>query len=499
MYSPRLEDSPPAKPNFAAPEPEPIPETGVAIAPPQGAPMPPPVAPMAPRGPGFGGVNRALRGMRQVGTDALAGQAAHDQAMQGLAQQQAAGMGAEYGAKAEAAQLGADAYQDYNAKFAAQEAVHAENERGRVQSEEEWSKDLDRSRQAMRYDMDPDEAEQHMAVMNSPSSSAEMRARAKVALRKAEDSAGKDPWTNKSVGRKIGAAIAMGMGAYAAAFTGRNDAKDIIQQQLQREVDAQKQRSRTRTQDYNAKQSLFDRNLQRLGDERLAEKATLHSLTESVQRKIKGIGAQSQSQEITGRGEQLVAGLGLDMEKHAQEGRDAKDQLRLQIANRDVQTQTQKAGIRAQSAAAQAKGQRQPMQIEGLTATGKTTVTREGFKKAQEAKTSMDAASTALDKALELRKQYGTEHFGGPVQTEMAIVRDDLVGTIAELGNAGVMSEAEVERYRDMVGDIGGVGFQTARLEALRDLVNRRGDAALKASGFQRNDERPGNSGAAVY
>lgn len=115
-----------------------------------------------------------------------------------------------------------------------------------------------------------------------------------------------------------------------------------------------------------------------------------------------------------------------------------------------------------------------------------TTPTKEAFTKATKTAATMGAAHKSIERAIELRKKYGTEHLGGPVQGEMELLQGDIVASLGQARDAGVIQEGEFRRLKEQVGDISGIGFVVSRLEALDKIFRSKMDSAASAAGLMR-------------
>lgn len=122
----------------------------------------------------------------------------------------------------------------------------------------------------------------------------------------------KNPWSEMSAGSKIGAALAIGLGAYSSGILGGpNQAYKIIDDAINRDVDIQmkqidkKGKELAHDKDYLSliKQATNDKSSQALmlKDLKLA----------AVENQIKGIAENSKSNEVQAKAQQLLGGLSL--------------------------------------------------------------------------------------------------------------------------------------------------------------------------------------------
>lgn len=94
-------------------------------------------------------------------------------------------------------------------------------------------------------------------------------------------------WNNQSSGNRIMASVAVALGALGSAITGgKNDALDVIQSQINRDIDAQKA-------ELGQRNNLLSFNLNRLGNLQAAEQATRLQQLSVVQAQLQAAAAKS--------------------------------------------------------------------------------------------------------------------------------------------------------------------------------------------------------------
>ena len=126
---------------------------------------------------------------------------------------------------------------------------------------------------------------------------------------------------------KIGAALAIGLGAYASATTGGpNYALDIINKAIDRDIDSQKQTLQSKREGVQQLRGTYSDMLNRFGDARMAEQATRAQQLSIVESKlqdqlgnVKGQEAQSKGQALLAQIQQQKATAIMDLEKSAQD------------------------------------------------------------------------------------------------------------------------------------------------------------------------------------
>lgn len=125
-------------------------------------------------------------------------------------------------------------------------------------------------------------------------------------------------YKNKSTAQVIGLAIAQGMGTFGQLMTGSrsNSAMEIIQQAIDRDVDAQRDALSREGKGIEHDQSLYAENLRALGDHQRAAAATRQEMLQGVEYQAKTAALQSGSAEAKANAQQLI---GTVQQKQAQE------------------------------------------------------------------------------------------------------------------------------------------------------------------------------------
>jgi len=107
----------------------------------------------------------------------------------------------------------------------------------------------------------------------------------------------RDYWANKSTGAKIGAGIAMAMGAYAQAMgAGPNAAMQIINDAIKEDVNLQREKRIKAKESVSGAQSLYDINMKKYGDAEIAAQATYADQLRLSQNKLAVLGSKAKSE-----------------------------------------------------------------------------------------------------------------------------------------------------------------------------------------------------------
>lgn len=116
----------------------------------------------------------------------------------------------------------------------------------------------------------------------------------------------KDFWADKSTGAKIGAAIAIGLGAYAAGMNGGpNQALQIIQDAIKRDVDLQAAKRGAIKERAQNNQNIYQMKLQQFGDDEQARQAAQAQMLQLAKIRIDRSAAIAKSQEAKANAQAL--------------------------------------------------------------------------------------------------------------------------------------------------------------------------------------------------
>lgn len=261
----------------------------------------------------------------------------------------------------------------------------------------------------------------------------------------AEKEAGQGYWENRSVGAKIAAAIAQGLGAYAATMTGtQNFAAQTIDSAVRADAE-QKIRKAKLSQDRTTKVAAkYDALLNDLKDESAVQDVILADNYAMAKAELDKMGAKAKSREVQSK-------------YHA-----ARGELDLKIS--------ELYGRAAEkAAAAQAKG----METYVPTLKGNAT-TKEGAAKINELAGETNVATNGIRKLLELSKKTGSSvspESRQEAETTAALIKAAL--RVPILG-PGTVNDAERAIMDKIVADPTRIfSLDNTNRKALNTLVNR--------------------------
>lgn len=278
-------------------------------------------------------------------------------------------------------------------------------------------------------------------------------------------------WNNMSSGNKVMAAIAIGLGAVGGTFSGQggNVALDIINKAIDRDIDAQKANALNKRQGLSDKINIYNMNMKRFGDQRLAMAATQTQMLQMANLQIQASAAKFQGAESASRAKML------------------QGQIMGQIAQNTMAMQQmlkQKAALEALSGGGQdlsgadlmalPKEQRE-LYVQGPGFRG-LAYTAEGAKAIRDSSGTVNGALHSIDKLLNLSKTNGREFLPSEAKAQAQALQAMLKGALrTEIVGPGAVNESEWKLLNDIVADPTKVmqldGNTRVRLETLKETL----------------------------
>jgi hypothetical protein len=200
----------------------------------------------------------------------------------------------------------------------AQQQADAEEAR-RVAMDQE-RENIDMAQTAARYRMDPNEVAHHESIVQSQFATQAQKNRSRLALEKASKVDPYEMFGEGALGtaNKIIAAIAVGVGGWAAGAGNVNRTAEIINKAVDRSVAEQRRQFQANKESYMAKRLGYADMRQRFSDERSADLQTRSKMLEDAKRYIEQIAVRRGDDMALGRGSGYGGpcaanqGLGLD-------------------------------------------------------------------------------------------------------------------------------------------------------------------------------------------
>ena len=291
-------------------------------------------------------------------------------------------------------------------------------------------------------------------------------------------------WNDRGTAGKIMAAIAMGFGALAQAYTkGPNAAMQIINKAIDRDIMSQRIGIQQARGALEAQKGLLAMARQRFGDERHAETVARANYRAGINDHLKML-------EIKHEGTQAGANIGVL--RAANEEELAKDSTAIDQWNAAQAQKAQFAWAKAAGARAKAQADRGADFVPGSDRfPGGMALGKEQAKKAQEAVAYYDPL---LDQIAELRKLVGKSSILPADRARIISLGSEIRASIkSEKGiNLGAaVTEIEMKEFLNPIlsrnlatvtGDWWGV--RRAKLDALKKSLERKADVYLRQQGL---------------
>lgn len=120
-------------------------------------------------------------------------------------------------------------------------------------------------------------------------------------------------WNNKSTEDKVLSTIGLMLGALAGGKSGRNQALEMLNHQIDRDIDAQKKNWEIMSTKEGAAKNAFGMAMQQVGDMRAADAITRAGIADALKYKVEAMASQAKGTEAQNNARTLLAAL--DMQK----------------------------------------------------------------------------------------------------------------------------------------------------------------------------------------
>lgn len=278
----------------------------------------------------------------------------------------------------------------------------------------------------------------------------------------------KNPWAEMSTGSKIGAALAIGLGAYSSSINGGpNQAYQIINDAMNRDVDLQMKRIDKKGKELAGEKDYLGLIRQATSDKQTQALMLKDLYLGHVENQIKQIAETSKSKEVQERAKQMLGALG---QKRTEAG--------LDIAQKQANVAKTYAEIGA------AAGGKPENFIPGVG----MALTAEDAKEAKKINETALNFNKTLDDAIKHRETYGAEVLNRNAVAKGQSLGADLLLQVKNLGQLGVLSKSDIEDVINPLvpSDITEASPSTMeRLLRAKEYVSNKVDAFYKSKGLQ--------------
>ena len=291
-----------------------------------------------------------------------------------------------------------------------------------------------------------------------------------------------NPWANASLGAKVEAGIAMGLGALSSAYTGQaNPAFGIIKDAVDRDVQIQQQNAAINEHAYGAAKDTYGVVKGMIGDEQQA------NLLMQKQR-FDQIGTDLQAKIDTTKDEQAKA-QGLQLLGQIQSASADKQQQIDQLASaKTVSTDTK--GVMPTDASGKPI-YLPPAEIQARTVTypnGQQALapSPDAATKVREHIATTTSLNDTLNRLIALRQKYGVQTIPSAEKAQVESLGGELKAKLKESLGFKALTDTDEKLIEGMTGgDPTKVGFVLSRLQELKHGVNNDSSRFLSAQGVQ--------------
>jgi hypothetical protein len=288
----------------------------------------------------------------------------------------------------------------------------------------------------------------------------------------------KQPDGSNNFGKSIAAAIAIGMGALAQSrMGGSNNALNIINRAIDRDIDAQKTNLANRRAGVGLQMNMLGRMQSIMDSERAAEQATSLMSTKIAQMKVEQAMAASRGPIAEQHGNVLMAALNNQVVEKG-------NQLVQTMANDRIQAegaeyaQKEKAAIGRQKAAAARQAAiakaGPPAMPPGMRIKdpARRMPEKEDFKRAKVMVGAQKNVNRLLNDLLKWRAEFGYEPIRGPALATANTKLQRVKSAMRKVDETGARLDAGELEMMGLDFEMGDFGMIKERLTTVRDSVN---------------------------
>jgi hypothetical protein len=306
-----------------------------------------------------------------------------------------------------------------------------------------------------------------------------------------------EPVEGWGFGQRLGAGIAMALGAIGSAYTGgQNQALQIIKLGIEREAMEHKRRAAQRAEKTGAQRTIYSLAKDHYNDvesQALAAKAAQYGL---IKKKIELEAAKSASSLVKVKAAEAIAALDVEQQKSIQELN--QNQIKNEFVMRQgvLEGEKTKFGVESAKLAQRqskidklkaikaAKEAGDPLAVIGTRRLPGFTPSSKMREAATTIKTSFDEAAPLFD---ELIKKVDTEGFAAPgtdASEDMKQLSNDLNNAMRRMNMAGANFTDSERELQGIISNPGGINLALQKLKTARRNFKRRAYVEMKNRGY---------------
>jgi hypothetical protein len=267
-------------------------------------------------------------------------------------------------------------------------------------------------------------------------------------------------WKTPNAPNKIVAVLSMALGAVGAAFTRSRDnvAINMIQDQINKDIDAQKEELANKRAQAGAKMNMLGQLRDKYGDERVAENVLRQGFIDQTMMTLDKLTAQSASESATTKGAQAFEQL-------------RQEKLKLQLQFDNLAIEQQKVNL-AKGAKGSAEGY-----VQGL---GQAVSDQEAGN-VRKMKDTYEIVTRGIQDLIDMRKEKGTEMFGTETRKESATKAASLQLELKNFFQLGQISAGDQKYLEKLIPEQPlGYGYTAAQLNEAKKFIQSRANIYFK-------------------
>lgn len=286
-------------------------------------------------------------------------------------------------------------------------------------------------------------------------------------------------WADRSTGDKITLGISLFLGALGGARTGVNQAVNIIDQAINRDIEAQQANILQQTRGVDRKRGLLSDMRLRFKDNEQARAAVKMAYLQDAQMKVNEIAARYEAPEIRAKAAQMIGQLETQ-----------KEQLKATFMQKALASMPVDGNVNAEMLT--------PDQRERFVPGYGLALTKDSAVKAREAVATIDSIKDNIDELLALSNKSGSS-FSPQDRAKAETITSILTGQLRlPIVGPGAVSEKELELLQRIIADPTRIMSLDAnnkqRLRTLKQRMDKQTSDQLRQFGLQSPTEKLGFS-----
>lgn len=297
-------------------------------------------------------------------------------------------------------------------------------------------------------------------------------------------------YANKGTAGKVGAAVAVALGALGASLTkGPNYALDIINKAIDDDIDAQKTNIASARAGAQSQHTQLREMRDMVGDDVQFANILRGQHLDQVARQMDGIDMSNKPAEIQAQAAQSRALLQQQMDDNKTATLDRAHQLAASNLGAQAQVRGQAQSLAIQSREADARAAAANAKADGsIPGLQGRPVSPQAINEASKVKGAMDGMRANLKELRAIHDEYGVETFGTQRDRYDALTKD-LQTQYAVLKDMGAVSGTEQEKLDAVIHNPNTFFNAKGKMDTVDTIINNGGRTRLKSLGYMEDSE----------